>query len=287
MMTLPPGYEVTAMREDELASLETWAAEEGWNPGLSDIKVGWATDPEAFVALRHRNEMIGGGSIISYGGKYGFMGLFIMRPDFRRQGLGSVLWKWRRDRLLARLDAGASIGMDGVFEMVPFYERGGFKPAYRDLRYQGEASGKDDPDAVMCYGSDFDDLEAYDRKFFPGPRGRLLRLWMEAPGTVTKSLTERGRVVGYGVARPCRVGYKIGPLFADRDDIARRIVGSLLAEIPGEQVQMDVPEPNAAAVALVTDLGFSPLFGCLRMYFGEQQALSIQRTFAITSMEFG
>lgn len=127
-MTLPSGLEITPMGEDDLARLHTWAAEEGWNPGLSDIRIAWTIDPEAFVALRRRGEMIGGGSIFSYEGKYGFMGLFIMRPDVRKQGLGSLLWTWRRDRLLARLDGGASIGMDGVFEMAPFYERGASSP---------------------------------------------------------------------------------------------------------------------------------------------------------------
>lgn len=286
-MTLPSGLEITPMGEDDLARLHTWAAEEGWNPGLSDIRIAWTIDPEAFVALRRRGEMIGGGSIFSYEGKYGFMGLFIMRPDVRKQGLGSLLWTWRRDRLLARLDGGASIGMDGVFEMAPFYERGGFKPAHRDVRYQGVANGVDDPGVAVGDQSHFEDLERYDRPFFPAKRSRFLRLWMQEPGVITASLTEEGRVVGDGVARPCRVGYKIGPLFADRVDVAKRIAGALMAHIRGEQVQMDVPEANAAAVTLAADLGLAPVFGCLRMYLGEPQALSIERTFAITSMEFG
>lgn len=286
-MTLPPGIDISPMGEDDLARLETWAADEGWNPGLSDIKIAWTIDPEAFVALRARGEMIGGGSIFSYDGKYGFMGLFILRPDVRKQGLGSILWAWRRDRLLARLDRGASIGMDGVFEMAPFYERGGFRPAHRDLRYQGLAGGVDDAGVAIGDQAKVEDLVRYDRAFFPAPRTRFLRSWTQAPGVITASLNEKGRVAGYGVARPCRVGYKIGPLFADGAEVAKRIAGALMARIPGEQVQMDVPEANAAAVTLAADLGLAPVFGCLRMYFGEPQSLSIERTFAITSMEFG
>jgi len=144
-MQLPAGFAITPMRENELGILGEWAAAEGWNPGHSDLAIAWQTDPQAFVALREGDRLAGGGSIYSYDGLFGFMGLFIMRADLRRQGLGATLWHWRQDTLLQRLRSGATIGMDGVFNMVPFYERGGFKPAYRDLRYQGIAAGRRSP----------------------------------------------------------------------------------------------------------------------------------------------
>ena len=144
-MTLPPNLSIGPMTRAEVDTLGDWAAAEGWNPGLSDLAIAWDTDPDAFVALRDGGTLAGGGSIFSYGGAFGFMGLFIMRADLRRQGLGAVLWRWRRDRLIARLKPGATIAMDGVFDMAPFYERGGFKSAFRDIRYQGLAAAAPPP----------------------------------------------------------------------------------------------------------------------------------------------
>jgi hypothetical protein len=46
--------------------------------------------------------MIGGGTFISYDGKFGFMVLFIVKPEFRSAGAGTPLWFYRRDRLLSR-----------------------------------------------------------------------------------------------------------------------------------------------------------------------------------------
>ena len=100
---LPDGYAIGAMTRPEAEVLGEWAAAEQWNPGLSDIPLAYDYDPEAFIALRKGDVMVGGGSILSYGGAAGFMGLFILRADLRRQGLGAVLWHERLRRLRARL----------------------------------------------------------------------------------------------------------------------------------------------------------------------------------------
>lgn len=286
-MNLPANFSIGQMRADEIATLGDWAAAEGWNPGLSDLDVAWTTDPDAFVALREGDTLAGGGSILSYGGDYGFMGLFIMRADLRKQGLGKVLWHWRRDRLLARLKPGAGVCMDGVFDMVPFYERGGFKSAFRDVRFEGIADGTSDPAAIILGNGDFPDIARYDRAFVPAARDAFLARWISARGVVTVGVRKNGNLAGYGVARPCLAGFKIGPLFAENAEIAERIARSLMARIPGQQVQMDLPEVNPAAVALAEGFGFKMSFGCMRLYYGPPPALPIERTFAVTSLEFG
>lgn len=126
------------MTRAELDRLVGWAAEEGWNPGRHDAELFWATDPEAFIAAELDGELIGGGAITSYAGEFGFMGFFIVRPEFRGHGFGDTLWHVRRDRLLARLRPGASIGMDGVFAMQDYYATGGFVFSHRNLRFRAE-----------------------------------------------------------------------------------------------------------------------------------------------------
>src|SRR5262245_13819479 len=192
---LPANLSIGPMRRDEADILAGWAADEGWNPGKADITIAWDSDRDAFVAVRNGDDLAGGGTIFSYDELFGFMGLFIIRRDLRGEGLGRQLWTYRLKRLQARLAPGAYIGMDGVFAMVPFYERGGFKFAYKDVRFQGVAA---------------------------------------------LGMFEKGELGGYGVARPARMGYKIGPLFASRPDVAERLVTSLMGHIAGEQVQLDV-----------------------------------------------
>jgi hypothetical protein len=286
-MTLPSGYSISPMTDDEVTMLGDWAAEEGWNPGLADLDLARRVDPDAFIALRLGSALAGGGSIFSYDGRFGFMGLFIMRGDLRNRGLGTELWHWRRDHLVERLEPGAVIGMDGVYEMVPFYERGGFSPAYRDVRFQGTAVGQTHPDVSALGEPDFNDVDQFDRAYFPVPRSAFLKRWLTAPGVQAMGVRENGKIVAYGVARPCRVGFKIGPLFAERDDLAAHVLETLMAKIAGSQVQIDLPEVNDAAVALVKGFGMAEVFGCVRLYLGPSPDLPMKRIFAVTSLEFG
>lgn len=275
------------MSDTELATLGRWATVEGWNPGLADLGIARACDPDAFIALRDGDELAGGGSIFSYGGDFGFMGLFIVRSDLRGGGLGATLWHYRRDRLLRRLNPGASIGMDGVFDMVKFYERGGFRFAHRDLRFEGTARGKLDPAAIPLADLPFAAIEGFDRKFFPSPRSAFLRRWIAQPGAHAQALLEDADVVAFGVARPCHSGFKIGPAFADSAAIAERLLTSLMGAIDGEKVQIDIPEPNGAGLALAARFGLTESFGCVRLYHGPIPRLPLGRIFGVTSFEFG
>ena len=108
---LPPGFQIGQMRPRDVMVLDSWATTEGWNPGLGDLALAYALDPDAFIALYDGAELVGAGSVFRHNDSTGFMGLFIMHPDHRGRGLGAVLWKWRRDRLVARLGKTATIGI--------------------------------------------------------------------------------------------------------------------------------------------------------------------------------
>ena len=275
------------MTDPEIAILGDWAAQEGWNPGLGDLAAAHASDPLAFVAMRQGDALVGGGSIMSYGGKFGFMGLFILRPEMRGQGLGGQFWRWRRDRLRARLDADAATGMDGVYAMTPFYERGGFVAAYRHLRMQGVARGCADAEIVTDRARLINDILAFDAGRFPAPRENFLRNWLDRPGLHVAGLYRGDKFAGYGVARPCRSGFKIGPLFATDVVIADRVLGDLMSRINGAQVQLDLPETNRAALALAGKHGLEEVFGCVRLYHGSPPKIYIEDIYAVTSLEFG
>ncbi|HEY7246096.1 MAG TPA: GNAT family N-acetyltransferase [Xanthobacteraceae bacterium] len=279
---------VRAMTRAELDTLVEWAAAEGWNPGLNDAQIFWDTDPQGFVAAELDGELIGGGSVVAYAGRFGFMGLFIVRPDRRGRGLGERLWLQRRDLLISRLDARAVIGMDGVFAMQAFYARGGFVLCNRDLRFSGIGAASPPENWLVDLGAvSFAELSRYDLAHFPAPRERFLEAWIRQPGGRALGAVRDGVLRGYGIVRPCREGFKIGPMFAGDAQTADALFRALADIAPAQPVFLDVPENNPEAMTLVQRHGLREVFGCARMYYGPPPLLPHGEIFGVTTFELG
>ncbi|WP_284653313.1 GNAT family N-acetyltransferase [Flavobacterium terrisoli] len=273
---------------EEFKILVDWAAQEGWNPGLDDAELFWNTDPEGFYGYFDEDKLIGGGSIVSYDGRFGFMGFFIVHPDYRTKGIGRTLWKLRRDTLLSRLQNGAAIGMDGVVAMQSFYQKGGFNIAFRDERYEKMGMHYDvNPAVEIANAEDFNAISALDRECFGVSRERFLTLWLNAVNAKVFKFTANNHLGGFAVIRRCQTGYKIGPLFAENDTIAAALYERCLTEAIGQPVYLDIPMSNKAAAALVQKYQASYVFECARMYLGTPPKTPIEKIFGITSFELG
>lgn len=276
------------MTRQEVDILVDWAVQEGWNPGLHDAEIFWQTDPQGFIAAERAGEMIGGGAIIAYEGRFGFMGFFIMQPAWRGQGLGNRLWQYRKQTLLARLTPPPLIGMDGVFAMQAYYASGGFQLFTRDLRFEGVGVAAALADELVPLSSvPFEQVLAYDTAHFPAPRPTFLQQWIVQPDSRALGAVHDGAVRGYGVVRACRQGYKIGPLFAADAATAEALFCGLGDYAPGAPLFLDVPEINAAALALARRHHMREVFGCARMYLGSPPDLPQAEIFGVTTFELG
>ncbi len=123
--------------------------------------------------------------------------------------------------------------------------------------------------------------------FFPAARDAFLRCWLRPERREGRTLIEEGTVRGYGVIRPCRRGFKIGPLFADTNEAADALFRALAASAKGEEVFLDCPDPNRPATDLAARYGLSPVFETARMYRGAVPDLPLSRIYGITTFELG
>lgn len=280
---------IRPLHRDEMSLALEWAAAEGWNPGLHDAEPFLAQDPQGFLIGLLDGNPVAIISAVRYGAAFAFGGFYIVRPDCRGRGFGLQM----RLAAMAQL-AGRNVGLDGVLEQQENYRRYGFKFAHRNVRYAGEAHAAADalvpPQGVSVplTALPFATLAAYDRAFFPEPREAFLRSWIAQPQTVALGLLVEDKLRGYGVLRACRQGYKIGPLFADTPALAETLFNALCSSLPvGAAIFLDVPECNAAAVALAKSHGMTPVFETARMYSGEAPDIALDRTYGITSYELG
>jgi GNAT superfamily N-acetyltransferase len=269
-------------------TLVQWASSEGWNPGANDAQIFYNTDPGGYFGYFHNDELIAGGAVVSYDGLFGFMGLFIVHPDHRSTGIGKKLWYQRRDMLLSRLKPGASIGMDGVVAMQPFYAKGGFAMQFRSERHRIMGKKYEEHPAVIPIDpSDLAPILHYDETCFGFPRPQFLIPWLQLPGGFSFQYTDHGAVQGFAVMRKVIHGYKIGPLFADTPEIAEALYCACLSAAPGEEVFLDIPVVNTSAMYMAKKFGAGYVFECGRMYYGNPPQLPTHKIFGVTTFELG
>ena len=268
--------------------LMQWAEEEGWNPGLCDADIFWKTDPNGYYGYYLQEKLIAGGAIISYDKAFGFMGLFIVSPEYRSLGIGRKLWHQRRNFLLSRLNKNASIGMDGVVAMQSFYNKGGFEIAFRDERYEktGEPFAVDHHIADIAE-QNFNTILSYDKKCFGFPRPQFMIPWLKQPLAKKFQYLDGGILKGFAVVRKTVKGYKIGPLFADNETVAEELYKACLNSVAGESVYLDIPLNNPGAVNLVRKYNAAYVFECARMYSGKAPETETGKVFGLTTFELG
>lgn len=262
-----------------------WAAREGWNPGWHDSDAFYAADPNGFLIGLLDDEPIASISAVRYGQGFGFIGFYIVKPEYRGKGYGIQIWNAALDYLKGR-----NIGLDGVVAKQDNYKKSGFYLAYRNVRYQGQggSTSPHNPDIVPLDKVGFEEVRNYDRSFFPEERTAFLKTWIRQPESTALGILRNGKLAGYGMIRLCRTGAKIGPLFANDPNMAESLFDALRATLPSsEPIYLDVPEVNPAAVNLAQRKGMTVVFETARMYTGEKPELPLDRLFGVTSFELG
>lgn len=281
-------YEFKKLNLAQLQILVSWAKIEGWNPGPQDADLFYLADPDGFYGYFKDDELIGGGSLVSYAGEFGFMGLYIMKPEYRSQGIGRMLWNQRKNTLLSRLKPQAAIGMDGVVAMQAFYQKGGFAFSFIDVRH--ENIGKEyarSAEISVVTATDLPAVLALDQNCFGFDRSTFMEAWVLQAGGQSFQYKIDGKLLGFATLRKVEVGYKIGPMFAQTYAAATALYEACLTAAVGEKVYLDIPLSNPHAVALTQHYQTQAMFECGRMYHGVAPAIPIEQVYGITTFELG
>jgi len=238
---------------------------------------------EEKIAQGVKRERISVISAVKYGDEFGFIGLYIVKPEYRKNGYGMKIWKVASDYL-----KNVKSGLDGVVAQQGNYEKDGYKFYMNQFRYEGEnIKGYRDSRIVNLQSFAFEKVSEYDRKVVGYDRSRFLKEWIHQVGVSALGFEEDGRLRGIGVIRKCFSGYKIGMLFADDGVIAEKIFYALAETANGEKVYLDVPEKNYEAYEFAKEKLGKYVFETARMYKGGVLNQDVSKIFGVTTFELG
>ena len=279
---------------EEVDMLIQWAAAEGWNPGVDDAALFHATDTSGFFITCVDDKPVAGISLVKHSDDQAFLGLYLCLPEYRGTGIGLATW----DHALASV-SGHCVGLDGVVEQQDNYRQSGFSYHFGNTRYSGpllpglpdKIAASAAPTTAKIRPATLDDYQSiikYDAMIGGFERRALINAWLTPCDTRQTFLAlEDDTIVGMVGIRACIEGFKIGPLLGNSPLIALALLASIAEVANGENIMLDVPDKNPAAIEIAKSLKLEPIFETARMYRGAAPAIDLERLFGVATLELG
>ena len=290
-------FTIRPFKSSDIPLINDWARSEGFAPGSGDIGIYRQTDHQGIWTGCLGEEPIGCIAGIRYNHAYGFIGLYIVRPDQRGRGYGVKLWR----EALDHLHDVSCVGLEAAEDRIDDYSNWGFQPASTTTRWQIEVdslphqlrSTEPPEDLRLIRGDDIPEpkIQIYDADRELNPRPHFLSDWLQHPaGDVTALLDRKHDCHGFARIRPCLLkkesGWRIGPLLADSPELAELLIRDLLSARKG-LVIIDSPGGNALAAPLLQKLGFTVSGRTLRMYRGVMPSRQLDEVYGLACLELG
>jgi len=274
---VPNDVSVRRMTEADVAGADELRRLVGWNQTLDDWRRFLKLSPEGcFVATRDR-VVLGTVTSITYDQRLSWIGMMLVRPEHRRQGIGRLLM--RRELAYLQGRGVTCVKLDATPMGFPLYEQLGFVPEWTLTRWQGLPGDMDTahlegvPPARDLREGDWPAVQEIDQGALGISRSGLIQsLAHESLRVLVWPST--GRVTGWGLLRAGTKADYLGPLVCPGNEGASVLVHELLGSSGNRSVFWDVPDKNAAATSLVRRLGFTPIRSLTRMRLGPSRLTS-------------
>jgi len=260
----------------------------GWNQTRKEWELFLQLNAEGCrVATDERGKVVGTVTTVRYQDHFGWIGMVLVDPDRRRQGIGLQLLR----EALRLLPGETTVKLDATPSGREVYRKLGFTDEYplrRMQRNPGAAISPRPLEAQPMAESDLLELIGCDRDIFGADRQLLLE-WMLREGPQYAFVTRKPRqLTGYCFGRTGHRFAQIGPVVAQNQDDALALVSAALRGAPGLPAILDVSSHDPAWVAGLTALGFIEQRPLIRMFRGSNSWPGTpEKQFAILGPEFG
>jgi len=246
---------------------------EQWDDTRNDIKRMFNGEPNGCFIAEIKSKPVGHVFSISYG-RLGWTGLLIVKPEYRRRGIGTLLTRRAMDYLLScKVE---TIKLEAVAAIADLYRRLGFADEYDSLRFTGvsrKITSLPSHRINTLKIEGIKQLTKFDAEYFGANRTKVLhRLYQENPQLCFVSRIG-SRIVGYIMFRKTKSGYRIGPWVCNPENpqVARELLMECMETIGhNAKLYVGVPAMNEVAVEILQDFDFRQYSQSIHMHFGEK-----------------
>lgn len=263
----------------------------GWNQTAADWRRFLDHSLRGCFVMEHDNKVVGTVATISYEDRFAWIGMVLVDPEYRKQGIGTGLL----EHAIEYLDQVKiqSMKLDATPLGKPLYERLRFVTEYEIERWilrkpATTASTQLRSDVMRLNREHFEEVAELDRELFGADRKFLLRSLQGAAPEFALAVRENGLLQGYSFGRHGLFADHLGPWMGASRNAAEKITQTFLAESRRETVIVDCLKNNCFATDLLKEFGFTASRPLTRMFRGTNEyAGRPERFCAILGPEFG
>ena len=258
------GFCLRVMTPDDIPAGMRLKEIAGWNQTRGDWERFLSASPQGCFVAETDGEVVGSAATISYEGRFAWIGMVLVDPATRGQGIGTRLLV----KAIEHLDGCGipSMKLDATPQGKPIYEKLGFVTEYEIERWQLHRAPA--PAASIAASPVTQEMLDQDREIFGADRSALLRsIALEHPAFVLQTQS-RGKLTGYSLGRRGELADHLGPWVAQEESSARRLLDEFLLRTRREKVFVDGMKNSPWAMKLLRARGFQYSRSLTRMYRG-------------------
>lgn len=282
-----PKVTINNMTISNIRMALSWAEKEKWNPGKHEAQALYSADPKGYFILKENNNPVATLAAVRYNQNYGFLGLYMVKKEYRGRGYGIQLW----NSAFEHIKDCSCIGLNAVLNQVNNYQKFGFNTYAINTRWAGIPNSKQIDFSVSTTLNSLISAEEicnYDQSILPINRKSFLKKWLIMPNASVLAAVVDGNIQGYGVISKCFEGYKVAPLYANNFAVAKEVFAGLSKLVgKGKSIQLDTIDSNPHATELAKNFGLFKTSTTVQMYRGETPQIDNEKIYGLTSLEIG
>ena len=254
----------------------------GWNQTEDDWRRLLRLEPNGCFCAIKDGGVVGTTTTTTYGNELAWVGMVLVDPQHRRQGIAAKLMSVALDYLRPR---GGTVKLDATALGQPVYERFGFQVESLVERWSGAGNsrGRDDTNTDSLR-----EILALDRAAFNADRSKLIEALIS--GSVVPPVLVRdadGALSGYALARHGTRANYVGPVVAKDPQQVETLLDEVLSQLGDSRVYIDLNRECSAPTSLLSDRGFVKERDLIRMTSGRPSAKTSPLIVAIAGPEIG
>jgi GNAT superfamily N-acetyltransferase len=276
--------EIRSLFESDIPAAMRLKEAAGWNQTEDDWRRLLMLEPNGCFGAMKDGRLVGTTTTTTYGDELAWIGMVLVDPEYRRQGIAAKLMSVALDYLSGRV---GTVKLDATALGQPVYEKFGFQVESLIERWSGMRR-LHGAEQVDFGGDSLSELLALDQIAFNADRSRLIGALINTASVSPVLMRDaEGLLSGYALARSGARADYVGPVVAKDPQQVGTLLDRVLSRLLDRRVYIDFNKECSAGTSMLSDRGFVKERDLIRMRSGRLTAKTSPIVVGIAGPEIG